>query len=229
MVLLVYDWDWLRARAEIDRALELAPGDAEMVSFKAILEAAVGQTEKAVALGRQAVELDPMNPFAAYALIRSLFNLRDYAEVAKEVEYFTSLNHSAFRLRLFQGAGYLFMGQLAEAAAAIEKITTEWALLTGLACLRFAEGRLAESDSLLDDFKAERSKSSAFQIAEVYAFRNQAEECFEWLEISFRQRDPGTALIKCDPFFTSMYDDPRWQPFLRKMNLADDQLAFLSK
>jgi hypothetical protein len=109
----------------------------------------------------------------------------------------------------------------------MEKITIDWSKLMGLACLRFAEGRLEESDAFLNELKATRSDFSAFQVAEIYGIRNQADECFEWLETSFRQRDPGTALIRSDPFFTSMHSDPRWQPFLIKMNLADEQLVGL--
>jgi hypothetical protein len=104
-------------------------------------------------------------------------------------------------------------------------VPMEWARLTALACARFAQGRVVESDALLGDLKAKLAQQSAYQIAEVHGFRRELDQAFEWLERSYRQRDSGTGLLKCDPLFRNLHADPRWLPFLRKMNLADDQLA----
>jgi hypothetical protein len=30
--------------------------------------------------------------------------------------------------------------------------------------------------------------------------------------------------MRCDPFLANLHEDPRWDVFLRKMGLADDQL-----
>ena len=35
------------------------------------------------------------------------------------------------------------------------------------------------------------------------------------------QRDGGLAWTKVDPFLRSLHADPRWNPLLRKMGLAD--------
>ena len=84
---------------------------------------------------------------------------------------------------------------------------------------------MAESDALLSELKARHAQQSAYQIAEVHGFRRETDQAFEWLEHSYRQRDSGTGLLKCDPLLRNLHHDPRWLPFLRKMNLADDQLA----
>jgi len=225
MVLVTHDWDWARARDSIDRAIALAPGDAETLCYQAVLAVVVGKTEEAVAHGRRAVELDPLNYFSCYALARSLFNLGNYPELDRQVAYLTALNPSVFRPRLFLAISQIFQERLEEAARLLEPLEIEWARLTGLACLRFSQGRKAESDTLLGELKAKYAASSAFQVAEVHAFRNEPDGCFEWLEISYRQRDPGTCLVKCDPFFTQIHGDPRWGQFLRKMKLAEDQLS----
>ena len=34
------------------------------------------------------------------------------------------------------------------------------------------------------------------------------------------QRDPGVTYCAGDVFLLPLHGDPRWQPFLRKMNLA---------
>ena len=66
---------------------------------------------------------------------------------------------------------------------------------------------------------------AAYQVAQVHAFRGEVEEAFAWLEKGYAQRDSGMGLIKSDPMLKSLHGDARWEPFLRKMKLADDQLA----
>ena len=59
-------------------------------------------------------------------------------------------------------------------------------------------------------------------MAEIYAYRNEADNAFEWLERAFKQRDAGLSLMKEDPLLRNLYDDPRWRAFLKKMKLPVD-------
>jgi hypothetical protein len=68
------------------------------------------------------------------------------------------------------------------------------------------------------------SETGAYQIAEVYAYRNDKDHAFEWLERARRQRDAGLPGLRPDTLLPNLHDDPRWTAFLRKMGLADDQL-----
>ena len=59
----------------------------------------------------------------------------------------------------------------------------------------------------------------AFQIAEVYAFRGEADKAFEWLERAYAQRDGGLPEMKGDPLLKNLEADPRYKAFLKKMRL----------
>jgi hypothetical protein len=83
---------------------------------------------------------------------------------------------------------------------------------------------VAESDSALAELIANDSETAAYQIAEVYAYRNDKDRAFEWLERARRQRDPGLASLRKDPLLVNLKGDGRWNAFLRTMRLADDQL-----
>lgn len=63
-----------------------------------------------------------------------------------------------------------------------------------------------------------------YQIAEAYAFRRDNDHAFEWLERTYRQRDSGLSWLRPDPLLGDLRKDPRWDPLLRKLGLADDQL-----
>ena len=62
--------------------------------------------------------------------------------------------------------------------------------------------------------------NGAFQIAEAYAYRDEADLAFAWLERAYAQHDPGIGMTKVARPLRSLHRDLRWQPFLEKMGLA---------
>ncbi len=73
---------WMRncdlsgARESVDRALELAPDDFDVLIIAGQMAREVGQFDKALALHRQAVSIDPLNPMAWGAIAASAFFCR---------------------------------------------------------------------------------------------------------------------------------------------------------
>jgi len=63
--------------------------------------------------------------------------------------------------------------------------------------------------------------SSASEIAAVYAFRNQLDEAFEWLDRAYAQRDLNLIWTKVDPLLKNLHNDPRFAAFLKKLNLPN--------
>ena len=61
LVRLGYDWDWSGADASSRRALELAPGNADVVLAAALVAGNLGRLEESIALCRRAIALDPLN------------------------------------------------------------------------------------------------------------------------------------------------------------------------
>jgi len=57
------------------------------------------------------------------------------------------------------------------------------------------------------------------QIAQVYAYRGEAEKAFEWLDLAYRRHDPGLACIKYDPLLNNVRHDPRYAQLLETMHL----------
>ena len=58
----------------------------------------------------------------------------------------------------------------------------------------------------------------------AHAYRGEADLAFEWLERAYAQRDSGLGEIVSSALLRGLHGDPRWQPFLRKLRLADDQV-----
>jgi hypothetical protein len=83
----------------------------------------------------------------------------------------------------------------------------------------YALGRKQESDAALSESITKYPASGAYQIAEVYAFWNQSDEAFEWLERAYARRDGGLVFTKVDPLLKNLHNDPRYTAFLKKLNL----------
>jgi hypothetical protein len=71
----------------------------------------------------------------------------------------------------------------------------------------------------LRELVAKYHTDNAFEIAEIYAFRNQTDEAFEWLDRAYAQRDGNLIVTKVDPLLKSLHSDPRYAAFLKKLNL----------
>ena len=117
------------------------------------------------------------------------------------------------------GLVYLKKHDLDSAQKMIAKEVDPFWKAFGLALLNYAMNRIDDSDKDLAEIIKEDQNDSAFQIAEIYAFRGEKDEVFKWLERAYKQRDSGLAEIKGDPLLSSIVKDKRYDTFLTKMKL----------
>ena len=80
------------------------------------------------------------------------------------------------------GLACLRQGRLDEALEWFQRETHETFRLLGRTLLEHARGRSAESDALLHEMIEKNAAGAAYQIAEAYAYRGEANLAFEWLE-----------------------------------------------
>jgi serine/threonine-protein kinase len=86
--------------------------------------------------------------------------------------------------------------------------------------IEYSLGHQDKSQQALDQLIATSAQYGAYQIAEVYAWRGQKDQAFQWLERAYAQHDGGLTEVKIDPVLASLRTDPRYQAFLVKMKLA---------
>jgi hypothetical protein len=90
-----------------------------------------------------------------------------------------------------------------------------------LPAIYWALGQRAASDAALAELERKYAAASAFDVAEMHAWRGETDAAFRWLDRAYRQRDPGMEMVKIDPLLRSLHRDPRFPAVLTKMNLAD--------
>jgi tetratricopeptide (TPR) repeat protein len=183
-----------------------------------------GRFDEAVVLDRRAVHLDPLSDYAYrhYGIDALRAGLPDEALMAarRAVE----LQPNAPLVHGMLGLVYLYQGRAKEALAEMERETKAASRLTGLAKAYHALGRQEAADRALKELVEDFGDNETGLIASAYAFRGETDRAFEWLERAYARKNPGIAWLKIYPEYRSLYDDPRWKPFLEKVGLpADDQ------
>src|SRR5260370_1582209 len=213
------DWDWKGANASLQRALALDPGNPAVLYFAAGLAASLGRFEETLELGRRSIALDPLSASSRGALAQTYIVLGRHKAAEVNFKKALELNPHLPVAHEWLGLVYLAQGRSQDAPAEIEQEPMEQWRLQGHAIVYHALGSRKESDSALSELIAKYQSQSAFQIAEVYAFRKEHEQAFEWLDRAYAQHDGGVAETKISPLLKNLDGDPRHIAFLKKLRL----------
>ncbi len=216
---LAYDWDWPAADASLKRALALEPGNAAVVENNASLDKTLGRFDEAVELFQRAIAIDPLSADNYYNLAITLNHAgrQEEAATAAKKALRISPNYAAAHAAL--AMDYLAQSRPQEALREVQSETNAAWRLISLPLVYYALGQKKEADAALTDLIAKLPKDAAYQIAEAYAFRGEADSAFQWLDRAYSQRDGGLTEIIGDPLMKSLEHDPRYLEFLKKMRL----------
>jgi TolB-like protein len=220
----IWKWDWTGAAADLERALALNPSDARAFRvYCSNILVPLGRMPEAIAAARKATELDPLNVYSwtTLGLALRFHGEMDAARNAyiRAAEFAPGLDGPLFSLATLD----LLQGQPSRALARYERISVGWMRLTGIALAQHDLGHSKESQEALEEMGRKDAGSYApYQSAEVYAHRLDLDRAFEWLERAYAFHDTGLTDVKSDPLLRNLHGDPRWKPFLKKMNLPAD-------
>jgi serine/threonine protein kinase/tetratricopeptide (TPR) repeat protein len=93
----------------------------------------------------------------------------------------------------------------------------------GLAHLEAAAGNEKEARRILSELTEARSSRvvSAWGIAVLHASLGDIDEAFRWLESAIQERSAGLLLLRVHPRLDPIRTDPRYQPLVQRLGLAD--------
>ncbi len=213
------DFDWAGADASFQRAIALEPGNSENVALAAESAAMLGRFDGALRLNRQAVDLDPLNAASWDGLGETEYFIGRLDEAAADFKKALELKPDVFPGNISLSRTYIVQGRAQDALLEIELVPYDLPRFFLHAIAYRALGREKEADSELRELIAKYSERGAYQIAQVYAFRNQCDEAFLWLDRAYVLRDGELSETKVDPLLKSLHSDPRFAAFLKKLNL----------
>jgi TolB-like protein/DNA-binding winged helix-turn-helix (wHTH) protein/lipoprotein NlpI len=215
------DFDWAAANASFQRAVELAPGNPEGVRMAARSEAILGRFDKALPLFRGAVDLDPLNA-DSWDLLGFTESLKGQLDKAEEhLKKALELDPDLGNVHYFLSEVYIMKGKPLDALPEIERVQEDDWRLHQYALAYYALGRKREADTALNELTAKYQAVEAYNIATIYAFRNESDKAFEWLDRAYAQHNNGLMETKVDPLLKSLRNDPRYAALLKKLNLPN--------
>jgi TolB-like protein/Flp pilus assembly protein TadD len=213
--------DFSRASEEYERALALAPGNAEVLRSSSEFAAYMGHFESAIAAARRAVVLDPLDPRSRSVLGWALYAARRYAESATAYAEAISLNPDYKNDHGNRGRAFYVLGDLESGRASCEVNRDNWWSQWCLAMVYEKLGRRADAEAELWKMKSAFGDAGAVQYATIYAQWGETPKALEWLDTALRLRDPGLEGLKFDPLFDPLRQEPRFQAIKRELKFPD--------
>ncbi len=215
------DFNWAGADSSFQRAVELEPGNPESVRLAAFLASILGRFDKALPLSRRAVDLDPLNAGSWEVLGETELFMGQPDEAVAALKKAIELNPDFWNGHIFLSQIYITQGRPQDALPEIERVHYDSFRVSLYAIAYHALGRKNESDGALSELIGKYPAGSEYLIAEVYAFRNQPDEAFQWLDRASAAHSDDLIEAKVDPLLKSLHKDPRYTTLLKKLNLPN--------
>ena len=220
----LYHWDWEGAERELELAMELDPSSYEVNRGYSLLMSVMGRHDEAIALGKRAQQLDPLNLATSVALGFLFRNAHRYTEGIETCQSALDMDPNFQRAYGCLGDIYVDMGLYQEAAAARQK---EW-ILGGASpedLAGFQDAAASGAESALRwwlQYMTEKAKQQYVPeniFAWIYAGLGETDRAIEWLERAYQARVANLPYIKVHSRYDPIRDDPRFQDLLRRINL----------
>jgi tetratricopeptide (TPR) repeat protein len=235
IVKIYFDWDWTAVEQEAERANQLNANYPTLHHWISIYWCARSRFDRAVDEIRTALELDPLSLIVNTHYGWVLYFARQYEEALQQYTRTLEMEPRFAMTRFLMAGSYLELRQFDAAIASLQQAIelTGRSSLEMVAFLGHTLGRAGHRDEATGILKelleaAKQRYVSPFDIATVYIGLNQVDHAFEWLEKAYQGRSSWMAGLGVDPRLDTIRDDPRFDSFLRRLNLAGRTLPTTS-
>ncbi|HEV8463705.1 MAG TPA: tetratricopeptide repeat protein, partial [Pseudolabrys sp.] len=213
-----FTWSWAGAQTDLEKALALDPGNDTAQRRYGNLLWYLGRPPEAIAATRKAIELDPLSS-GAWGNLGAIHIYNGQLPEAREaLNRALAINPESNLGNYYSGLVELMEGKAQEALAPFRRSGEPYSQL-GIAIAEHTLGHAQESQQVLDELIAKFAHDAAYQIADAYGWRGEANKTFEWLDRAYAQHDGGIAVIKGDPMLRSVRGDPRFAAMVKKIGL----------
>ena len=217
---LIADLNVAAARVQFNRALSLNPNDQWAIAWAGLLARYDGRLDESIRLVQRSLDLDPENTARYFDLAIPLHAAGRYREAeAAYRRYGAAVVNPILILRLAD-----LKLDAGDAAGALELVEGEKdsSLRRGCSCLTLALerlGRRREAQAAFRDLEANFSKTSALDLAEVYAQHGDADQSFRWLDAAVAERDFDMLDVRWNRKLASLRSDARFGLLLERLGL----------
>jgi serine/threonine protein kinase/tetratricopeptide (TPR) repeat protein len=210
--------DFAQAAREYQRAVSLAPGNAQVAYRYGHFAVLMGNTDDGLAAIRRAAQLDPLNSVVHRLVSFALRMSHRYEEAVEAAQGALALDAHNPGVLSTLGLAYYALGDYQGARVSCER-TQPLADAAGSyfgiqVCLAISYeklGRHANAESMLATLQSWYGDRGAYQYAEIYSQWGNMPKALAWLEEAMRLHDSGLASLKVDQLLDPLRDEPRFQ------------------
>jgi tetratricopeptide (TPR) repeat protein len=224
----LYDWDWLSAKKELDRALELRPNLAFIHFVYSQWYLTQGLFDYAVAEGEIAAEIDPLSAVFRYCLAQIHFHSHDYDRAIGELERTLDIDPNFRGAHQIAALVYANRGMRTEALAALEqgfdgsKDQIRSKGFRGIVgALTGVPQDTSEALLSLEPELVPPHFLSAYHSAVLHALLGEIDEAFACLELARQGRSNRIAFLAFASNFGNLRSDSRFHEFRRRIGIPE--------
>ena len=225
-VTFIYDWDWVAAEREFNRAIELNPRYSTARQWHAWYLVAMGRFDDALAEGRAAIELDPLSVSIRRSMGWLQYYARDFDGALENLRRALAMNPTSEETHRLLGLVYAQQELYDEAAASFREavVNSESDMLSyaGLGQVAALRGRTDEARAVIRELE-ERQRTryvSPVALAMIQLGLGEVDAAFDLLEQAYQDRRGWLAYLRVEPMFDSLRSDSRFGGLLQRMRLT---------
>ena len=218
-----YDWDWPRARREVDRALAINPNSPEALLADAYVWIAQGNRAQAMKSLLRAEASDPLSaPSALQIMIHRTFS--DHPEAAVAWYHSSVLRAGNFEYGdSFLGTAQMKLGQFALAESTFRRAEPLLGHRSpGLGVLHARTGKRDAALAVLRDIESHWPARYIPPeiVAQIPAALGDTAGMYRWLERGLEVRSAWATLLGVwDPVLTAHRNEPHYQDIMRRVGI----------
>jgi DNA-binding winged helix-turn-helix (wHTH) protein/Flp pilus assembly protein TadD len=218
------EWDWNGAREEIRAAIRLNPGSPLVRNNAAWLDVCIGQYDDALAQGRFALALEPASLLYQLLVARVLVHAADYPHAIAIMSNIIEMEPTLYVARRYRAQALLLAGSPENALSDLQLLSQEKGEDSSfrLPMLARAYADLGDPRRAADVFHALQRLSKAehvlsWNLAIAAAAIHQFDDALDYLEASYKNREPLLPFLRSLPWFKQIANDPRFISLLEKI------------
>jgi tetratricopeptide (TPR) repeat protein len=217
-----YEKDLQKAARQLERAVQLAAGNAEVLRVASGFARRIGRFDAAVHLAGLAVERDPLCVACAAGVWGAYMEAGKYEQA---IEARRRWRHGGAGSETV-GLSRLYSGDASAALKEFERGEVNEFAVDALRAMALHDvGRFDESVAALASHVANWSERHGNYTAMAYAWRGDADAAFEWLRKRYWPEMRGFHREIWNPAWRKLHDDPRWTNLCQQSGYTAEKFA----
>jgi len=221
---MVYDADFPAAARYYERALALDPSNISNLSNAATMMLYLRRYDTSIAMREYVMPRNPLSAVGYFNFAASYLAAGRLDEAILAMQSTLRLSPKFSQVHIWLGKLLLLKGDAQAGLEMTQQSASEVFRLIGQALCLFALGRVEESDTALAELIEKHEKAWSYDIASIWAYRNEPDKAFAWISKAEEYKDTALGEPPYDPLFANIIGDPRWAQFLERNGKSQSQL-----